>query len=89
MKDVKQRIRNINGKKLLVAPFRLNGMFCIKTNKRYEKVLEELQTKLLYLDVCECETQEVTVVFHTDYNEQLYGDVEQLIKTMRYKVKTI
>jgi len=87
VRDVKQRIKNVLGKKLLVAPFKMRGVYCVcSKGKTYKKLLEEFQMKLLYYDVSECESQELIIVVHSDIDKRLLEDTKEMIKVMRYKV---
>lgn len=74
------------GKVLLVASERFYGCYYLSSNKKYNKLLDELQMRLIALDVNENEEQDLTVLFNTKHADKLIADVFELANVIRCKL---
>lgn len=83
---LKEEIKNIKGNKLIVAKTRLRGHYYINSNRKFEHLLDDLQVRLIALDVRENEEQDLTVVLKTDYNKRLVEEISKLQKVIRFKI---
>lgn len=74
------------GRVLLVSSNRYYDCYFISNNKSYKKLLEELQIKLIGLDVAECEHQDLTVLLETKHANKLIADLFELANVVRCKM---
>lgn len=75
-----------NGRVLVVTSKRINGCYFINKNKDYHSLLDELQVRLIALDVLENEEQDLTVILDTEYADKIIEHNKHLIKVMRCKM---
>lgn len=74
------------GKVLLVSSKRFYGCYYLSNKKTYKKLLDELQMRLIALDVNENEHQDLIVVLDTKYADKLIQDVFELANIIRCKL---
>jgi hypothetical protein len=83
---LRETLRKIKGQKLLISKEKVRSCYYINSDKPYDKLLEEIQVRLIKLDVLEIEKQMLTLVFDTKYANRLEADLMNLSKVIRFKM---
>ena len=83
---LRETLRKIKGQKLLISKEKVRSCYYINADKPYDKLLEEIQVRLIKLDVLEIEKQMLTLVFDTKYANRLEADLMNLSKVIRFKM---
>lgn len=86
---LKEKIRNIKGRKLIVSKTRIRGAYYVNSNKMYDKLLDEVQVRLIALDVSEKITQDLTLVLDTTYADMLKEDLKVMSEVIRFNIVVI
>jgi len=79
IKEVKKQYANV----LLVSSKRERGCYNISNNKPYQKLLEEIQVRLIALDVAENKKQSLALILDTKHKEQITKHIELMCKVLR------
>jgi len=84
---LREEIRKHKGSNIvIVSDKKLNGYYFVKSTNKYSKVLDDLQLKLIALDVAEREEQDLVFIFNTDFADKLIIDIFELANTVRAKL---
>jgi hypothetical protein len=83
---IKEMLRETQGIKIIVADKKHRSAYYVNAKNSYNRVLLDLQSKLIKLDVLESEPQQLTAIFDTDKADRLINDVFEIANIVRCKL---
>jgi len=86
MRNATIRKHKKEGRVLLVSSKRFYDCYFISNDKSYNRLLDEMQIKLIGLDVGECEHQDLTVLLETKHADKLIIDLFEIANIVRCKM---